>query len=109
MGAIRLRFGRLSSTSLSLSRLVPTGTAFELWGVSGGVVIGTPVTLPEFAAVSAGTCPEINGGLLITLAGSVATDEVELDRAGEDGLADTNDAGGGDGAVMELFEFRCWW
>jgi hypothetical protein len=41
----------------------------------------------------------------------VITDEVELDRAGEDGRTLTKDAAaGGDGAVRELAESRCrWW
>lgn len=61
MGAILLLFGALpSSVPLSLaSRLGPegavAGTAEELRGVSGGVVIGTPVTLPEFVAAMPGT------------------------------------------------------
>lgn len=89
VGAIRLLFGGApSSSSLSLvSRLTPDGTAAELRGVSGGVVMGTPVTLPEFAAVKPGTCPTINEGLVIIPAcdGCVTIDEVEFDRAGDDG------------------------
>lgn len=85
-------------------------------GVSGGVVIGIPVTCPEFAAVMLGTWPAIKGGLLITPVGAaeacVMIDDVELDRVGDVGLW-TNVAVvrvGGDGAVRELAESRCrWW
>ena len=39
----------------------------------------------------------------------MTTDEVEFDRAGDDGRALTNEAvGGGEGAVNELAELRCW-
>ncbi len=61
-----------------------------------------------------GTLPIVRGGLFITAPGvadpSVMTEEVELDRAGEDGRALTKDAGagGGEGAANELAEFR-WW
>lgn len=88
----------LSSFSLSLaSRLVPATLPVTLpavlLGVSGGVVRGTPVTLPELAAAMLGTLPEINGGLLTTLAfgivdvcvACVAMEDAEFDRAGEDG------------------------
>lgn len=114
VGAIRLFLGFPSSFSLSLaSRFVPAVADTLLRGVSGGVVIGTPVTLPVLAAATVGTVPPIRGGLLITplepAAGCVATDEVELDLAGDAGrcgAADTD--AGGDGAVNELFELRCW-
>lgn len=84
-----------------------------LRGVSGGVVIGTPVTLPVLAAATVGIVPPIRGGLLITplelAAGCVATDEVELDLVGEAGRCGAVDTdAGGDGAVNELFELRCW-
>jgi hypothetical protein len=39
-------------------------------------------------------------------------DEVEFDRAGEDGrwlMNEASDAAGGDGAVRELAESRCRW
>lgn len=94
VGAIRLFLGSLlSSLSPSLvSRLVPATLPVVLRGVSGGVVIGTPVTLPEFAAAIPGTLPEMRVGLLITPVGTVldwvvmvAIDDVELDLAGEDG------------------------
>jgi hypothetical protein len=49
------------------------------------VVNGTPVTLPELAAVMDGTLPLMSGGLLTTPEGCVATDDVEFDLAGEDG------------------------
>lgn len=93
------------------------GPSALLRGVSGGVVIGTPVTLPELAAAIPGTLPTINEGFEMTLPPAppvpgaadetVTTDEVELERAGDDGRMLTNDAvGGGDGAVNELAESR---
>jgi len=118
VGAIRLRFGLLpepSSVSASLSLLRPGAPVTEPRGVSGGVVIGIPVTCPEFAAVILGTWPAIKGGLLITPVGAaeacVMIDDVELDRVGDVGLW-TNVAvvsAGGDGAVRELAESRCRW
>jgi hypothetical protein len=83
-----------------------------LRGVSGGVVIGTPVTLPEFVAVSPGTLPatSVCGPAEGTADDCVITDEVELDLAGDDGRWFTNEAaGGGDGAANELVESRCRW
>lgn len=76
--------------------------------------MGTPVTLPEFAAVRPGTCPTISDGLVMTPAcdGCVTIDDVEFDRAGDDGRWLTNEASeaaGGDGAVRELPESRCRW
>lgn len=60
-----------------------------------------------------GTWPTIREGLLITAAcdGCVTIDEVEFERAGEDGRWLTNEAAaGGEGAVIELAESRCrWW
>jgi hypothetical protein len=119
VGAMRLFFDSFfSSFSSSLaSRLVPVvlGTAGVFFGVSGGVVNGTPVTLAELVAVIAGTFPEMRGGLLTIVAGMaedcVATEDVELDRVGEEGrcvgaAVDAVDAGG-DGAVNELAEFLC--
>lgn len=113
VGAIRLFLGSLpSSLSLSLaSRLVPTALPATPRGVSGGVVSGTPVTLPELAAAILGTLPEISVGLVTTPdAGTVlacvvmvAIDDVEFDLVGDEGRWETN---GGDGAVMELAEFR---
>lgn len=118
VGAIRLFFvGPLVeswSFSLSLaSRFEPTPLAAPLpaLGVSGGVVMGIPVTLPELVAAMLGTLPPRSGGLFITDIW-VAIDDVELDRAGEDGLALTNGVeafGGGEGAANELVELRCWW
>lgn len=100
-----------SSLSLSLaSRFTPAAMLVLLAGVSGGVVIGTPVTLAELVAAIPGTLPPIKGGLLITGAcvGCVAIDEVELDLVGDEGRALTKDAvGGGEGAVNELAELRC--
>lgn len=59
----------LSSFSLSLaSRLTPAVAVLPLLGVSGGVVIGTPVTLPEFVAAILGTVPPIRVGLFMTAA-----------------------------------------
>lgn len=73
--------------------------------------MGTPVTLPELVAAILGTVPPISGGFVMTaLDACVATEEVLLDRAGDEGLRLTNEAevaGGGDGAVNELFELRC--
>lgn len=73
-------------------------------------MIGTPVTLAEFVAAMPGTLPTMRGGLLITGTeeACVATEEVELDLAGECGRCDpvTDDAGG-DGAVKELVDPRC--
>lgn len=78
-----------------------------LAGVSGGVCIGMPVTLPELVAAMLGKLPLIKGGLFIADA-EVATDDVEFDRAGEDGRALTNDAvAGGDGAAKDVAELRC--
>jgi hypothetical protein len=121
VGAIRRFFGcELSSFSLSLaSRLTPAvgvgagaGTVLPLLGVSGGVVMGTPVTLPELAAAMLGTVPPMRGGLVKTaLEACVAIEEVLFERAGDEGLMLTNDAlfvGGGEGAAKELEELRCW-
>lgn len=75
-------------------------------GVSGGVVKGTPVTLPELAAVIDGTLPLMRGGLLTT-PDCVAIEDVEFDLVGEDGRLDgTDDVAGGEGAVNELAELR---
>lgn len=76
-------------------------------------MIGTPVTLAELVAVILGTLPTMSVGLLTTPDGAVeawvTTDDVEFDRAGDEGRALTNDAaGGGDGAANELVEPRCW-
>lgn len=127
VGAILLFLGSLllpPSLSLSLmsrfTPLLPEAVLLpttELAGVSGGVVIGTPVTLAELVAAMLGTLPPIRVGLFITLVEAcVTTDDVELDLAGEDGrttmgmpdVAETNDAvatAGGDGAANELDEF----
>lgn len=83
-----------------------------LLGVSGGVVMGTPVTLPELVAAIPGTLPPMRVGLLITPVGTVedwvATDEVEFDLAGECGRCGAADAdAGGEGAVNELMDPRC--
>jgi len=75
-------------------------------------VIGIPVTLPELVAAIPGTLPTIKGGLLTTTVDAwVVTEETELDLAGELGRPLGNDTVdvGGDGAVKELAEFRCWW
>lgn len=73
VGAIRRFLGSLiSSLSLSLASLfAPATLPLVLLGVSGGVVIGMPVTLPELAAAIPGTLPEMRGGLLITPVGTV--------------------------------------
>lgn len=117
---MRRFFGSLSSFSLSLASLLVPATLppVALLGVSGGVVIGTPVTLPELAAAMPGTLPEMRVGLLTTpTAGTVevcvacvAMEDVELDRAGDDGRWEkVVVVAGGDGAVKELDELRCWW
>lgn len=87
-----------------------------LLGVSGGVVIGIPVTLPELAAAMPGTLPEIRVGLLMTPVGTeldwvviVAIEDVEFERVGDEGRWEAREAeGGGEGAVKELAELRCW-
>lgn len=54
-------------------------------------------------------------GLLTTPVGTdedcVAIDDAELERAGDAGRCDPAGAAvaGGDGAVNELAELRCWW
>ena len=115
VGAIRLFLGSFTSSfSLSLaSRLLPAALPVVLLGVSGGVVIGTPVTLPELVAAIPGTFPEIRVGLLTTPVGTeldwvviVAIEDVEFDRAGDDGRCEMNVEAGGDGAVNELAELR---
>lgn len=80
-----------------------------LLGVSGGVVMGTPVTLPVLAADMLGTLPPIKVGFVITAVDAcVVTEEVLFDRAGEDGLMLTKDAvAGGEGAAKEPCESRC--
>lgn len=114
IGAILLFFGSLPSpSSLSLASLfVPVRLFVALRGVSGGVVMGTPVTLPELATVRLGTLPDMRGGLLMTDGTAedwVATEDVEFDLAGEDGRCEARLVdGGGDGAAKELVEPRCW-
>ncbi|KAK2073865.1 hypothetical protein P8C59_008110 [Phyllachora maydis] len=82
-------FDAASSISLSLvSRFVPAGPLAMGRGVSGGVVTGTPVTLPDFAAAMLGTWPAMSGGFEITHVAAdacVITDDVEFDRAGDVG------------------------
>lgn len=92
---------------------MPATLPAALLGVSGGVVIGMPCAFPELAAVKAGTLPAMRVGLLTTPVGTdedcVATDDVELERVGDDGRCDPAGAvAGGDGAVNELAELR-WW
>lgn len=94
---------------------MPAALPVVLRGVSGGVVIGTPVTLPELAAAIPGTLPEIRGGLLMTPVGTeldcvvmVAIEDVEFDLAGDAGRCEMSVEAGGDGAVNELAELR-WW
>jgi hypothetical protein len=76
-------------------------------------VIGTPWAFAELVAVRAGTLPEMRGGLLTTpvwtVEDCVAIDDVEFDLVGEDGRCEPAGAvAGGDGAVNELAELRCW-
>lgn len=69
--------------------------------------MGTPVAFPELAAVMLGRFPPIRGGLFMAET-CVAIEDVEFDRAGDDGRALTNDVvGGGDGAAKEVAELRC--
>lgn len=82
---MRRFLGLFSSFSPSLaSRLAPADD-----GVCGGVVMGTPPTLADAGvAVTAGTVPPMRGGLLTTpvwTVDCVATDDVELLRAGDAG------------------------
>lgn len=76
-----------------------------LLGVWGGVAIARPVTAPEFVAAMLGMLPASKGGLLMTVPvlakeAWVATDEVELERVGEDGrMAPEAGIRGGDGAT----------
>jgi predicted ABC-type sugar transport system permease subunit len=97
------------SFSLSLaSLLIPAAILLPLPGVSGGVVIRTPVTLPELAAAILGTLPPMRGGLFMIDA-CVATEDVEFDLVGDEGRALANEVvGGGDGAANELAEPLCW-
>lgn len=111
VGAIRLFFGSAPSFSpwLLASRLTPNAALPDVPGVSGGVVMGIPVTLAEFVAAMLGTLPTMREGLVLTGCADdwVATDEVELDLAGDEGRALAKPAArGGDGAVNELAEFR---
>lgn len=115
VGAIRLFFAwplavEASSFSLSLaSLLIPAAKLLWFAGVSGGVVIGTPVTLPDCAAAIPGMVPPISGGLFTTLEDCVAMEEVEFDRVGDGGRAPAKEpVAGGEGAANELAEFRCW-
>lgn len=88
VGAILLFLGSFpssfSASSASLFTPALAGGA-TTWGVSGGVVNGTPVTLPELVAVIDGTLPLMRGGLLTTTEGCVATEDVEFDLVGDDG------------------------
>lgn len=73
---------------------------------------GIATTLPELAAARPGTLPPMRGGLVSTADDDcVATEEAELDRAGDwggwDPTKEAVGAGGGDGAVNEPPEFRC--
>lgn len=76
--------------------------------------MGTPPAFPPPAAVKVGMLPTMRDGLLTTPVDGcsedcVATDDAEFDRAGDDGRCGTaGTEAGGDGAVNELFELRCW-
>lgn len=108
VGAILRFLGSLVSSfsASSASLFTPVLGPGTTLGVSGGVVKGTPVTLPELAAVIDGTLPLMRGGLLTT-PDCVATEDVEFDLVGEDGRLDgTDDVAGGEGAVKELAELR---
>lgn len=118
MGATRLFFDTSLPSSFSPSPAASLLAPAELRGVSGGVVVvaaADPLDFPPLEPVRAGTVPAISGGLLTTPGRAneddcVATDEVEFDRAGGDGRCDTAvvAVAGGDGAVKELTELRCW-
>jgi hypothetical protein len=90
VGAILLLLGALSSSAPPslVSLLTPegtvAGTAAESRGVSGGVVMGTRSTLPEFVAATLGTWPTVRDGLL-RIPSRVITEEVEFVRVGDDG------------------------
>lgn len=56
----------MSSLSFSIASLLIPAAILALPGVSGGVVMGMPVTLPEFVAVMLGTLPPMRGGLFMT-------------------------------------------
>lgn len=69
----------------------------------------------DLAAAMLGRLLDIGVGLLIIVpcAGvakedCVATDDVELDRVGDDGRKDVRGAGGGEGAIIGLEDVR-WW
>lgn len=79
-----------------LPRTLPLTELLALWdtpddiGVCGGVVRGRVGGCAELAAVTRGTDPNVGVGLLMTVCGCwveerVATEEVELDRAGLEG------------------------
>lgn len=109
VGAILLFLGSFASSlsASSASLFVPALTAGAAMGVSGGVVRSTPDPLPELVAVMEGTLPLIRGGLLMIPEGCVATEDVELDLAGDDGrCSGPAEVEGGDGAVRELAELR---
>lgn len=111
----------LSSFSLSpASLLTPLTLLAVLLGIWGGVVMGMlgmnpkglPAPMPEML-------PARSGGLLITVPAwglmnddCVPTEEVELDRVGDegrpDGAAGPAGTGGGEGATDKLDEVR-WW
>lgn len=101
---MRRFFGALSSpcSGSPASLFVPVAAA--PLGVSGGVVMGTPVTLPELAAVMPGTLPEMRCGFVLTAVDDcVAIDEAEFVRVGEAGrCVAADEVAGGDGAVKEL-------
>ncbi len=115
-------------------RGVSGGVAADVVVIMGGTGMGFWVAKPAGtlwmllgdAAARLGTVPRTRVGLLTTdeplpdaatpVAGTgmvdacVTMDDVELDRVGEDGRLLAKEAvGGGDGAVNELAEFRCWW
>lgn len=82
------------------------GFATELRGVSGGVVIGTPVTLPELVAAMPGTVPPMSVGAFSIPDPCVTTEHVELERAGDDGRCPAVAKAGGEGAANELEAVR---
>jgi hypothetical protein len=111
VGAILRFLGWLTPSSFSLSlasRFAPATLFAVLRGVSGGVVMGTPVTFAEFVAAMLGMLLTNSVGLFTTVDACVTIDDVELERAGEDGraLLTKDAAGGGDGAANELAELR---
>ena len=118
VGAILRFFFSCLPSSFSLSpasRLTPLTLLVVLRGVWGGVVIGMLGMNPsELPATTPEMLPARSGGLLMTVpAGGlmydacVPTEDVELERVGEEGRPEgPAGAGGGEGAMDRLEEVR---